>query len=95
MLEVLLIMSVIYACMYMPLRGKTFDMLTVSQQKKVQKSYTTYMKSRKGKQNPNMKVDEYLPILQKQAMTYLIMAVVILPIYIAVVALLYSPMFFK
>jgi hypothetical protein len=92
MLEAILIISIVYACMYMPLRGKTFDKLTPSQQQKVEKNYHRYLKTRKGKQTPNMRIEEYLPILQKQALTYLIMAIVILPIYILVVVFLYSKM---
>ena len=84
MLEVLLIMSIIYACLLMPLRGKTMQQLTPAQQERVIKNYQRYMKTRKGKQTPNMQIEEYLPILQKQAMTYVIMAIVIVPIYIYV-----------
>ena len=89
MLEVLLIMSIVYACMYMPLRGKDFNNLSPKQQSKVGKSFEQYKRTRKGKQTPDMRIEEYLPILQKQAITYLIMAIVILPIYIAAIFLLY------
>ena len=81
MLEVLLIASIIYACLLMPLRGKTFYQLNQAQQKRVEKNYRKYMNSRKGRQTPYMTIEQYLPILQKQALTYLIMAIVILPIY--------------
>jgi len=93
MLEVLLIMSIVYACMLMPLRGKTYQQLSVKQQEKVGKNYNRYMMSKKGKQTPNMSIEEYLPILQKQGLSYLIMAIVILPIYILVVTYIYSGMF--
>ena len=89
MLEVLLIMSIAYAIMYMPLRGKDFSHLTPKQQEKVEKNYTKYMKTRKGQKTPDMLVEDYLHILQKQAMTYVIMAIVLLPIYIFFVYLFY------
>ena len=92
MLEVLLIMSIVYACMFMPLRGKTFQQLSVKQQEKVGKNYNRYMISKKGKKTPDMSIEEYLPILQKQGLSYLIMAVVILPVYILVVTYIYSGM---
>ena len=82
MLEILLIMCIVYACMYMPLRGKAFSQLTPKQQQRVAKNYDRYMKSKKGRQNPGMKIEEYLPILQKQAVTFLIVGIVILPIYV-------------
>jgi len=93
MLEVLLIMSIVYACLYMPLRGKTLQQLSLKQQERVGKSFKTYMATKKGKKNPDMSIEEYLPILQKQGLTYLIVAIVILPIYIVVVSFVYSGMF--
>ena len=93
MLEALLIMSIVYACMYMPLRGKAFDSLTPGQLKKVEKNYKQYMKSKKGKQNPDMSIEDYFPIIQKQGLTYLIMALVVLPIYIIVLIMVYPGMF--
>ena len=90
MLEVLLIMSIVYACMLMPLRGKTFYDLTPKQQKRVEKNFNRYMRTRKGQQTPDMKIEEYLPILQKQALTYLIMAIVIFPIYILIIFSLFQ-----
>jgi len=93
MLEVLLILSIVYACLYMPLRGKTFQQLSPKQQKRAEKNFKTYMATRKGKKTPDMTIEEYLPILQKQGLTYLILAVVVLPIYILVVTFLYSGMF--
>ncbi|MCL2060025.1 MAG: hypothetical protein FWH01_13400 [Oscillospiraceae bacterium] len=76
----------------MPLRKKSFDTLTPKQLKTVDKNYTRYMKSRKGKQTPDMTIEEYLPIIQKQALTYLIMAAIVLPIYIIVLMVLYPQM---
>jgi len=93
MLEALLILSIVYACMFMPLRGKSFQQLSVKQQEKVGKNYNKYMTTKKGKQTPDMSIEEYLPILQKQGLTYLIMAIVILPIYILVVSYVYSGLF--
>ena len=93
MLEVLLIMSIVYACMYMPFRGKTLEQLSPKQQATVEKNFSRYMLTKKGKQNPNMSIVEYLPILQKQGLTFLIMAIIILPVYILVVVYLYSSMF--
>lgn len=91
MLEVLLIMSIIYACMLMPLRGKTFNQLSPGQQQTVGKNFSKYMNTKKGKQTPDLKIEDYLPILQKQALTYLIMAIVILPIYVLAIVFVYLP----
>ena len=89
MLEALLIFSIIYACSYMPLRGKIFSQLKPKQQKKVEKNYGKYMQTKKGKQTPDMTVEEYLPIIQKQGLTYLIMAIVVAPIYVLAVMFIY------
>jgi len=93
MLEALLIMSIVYACMFMPLRGKTYEQLSVKQQEKVGKNYSRYMITKKGKKTPDMRIEEYLPILQKQGLSYLIMGIVVLPIYILVVTYVYSGLF--
>ena len=93
MLEVVLIMCIVYACMYMPLRGKTLQQLSPKQQATVGKNFSKYMLTKKGKQTPNMSIEEYLPIIQKQGLTFLIMAVIILPIYVLIVMFLYSSMF--
>lgn len=89
MLEALLIVSIVYACMYMPLRGKDFSSLNPAQQARVEKSFSQYMRTKKGKQAPDMKIEEYLPVLQKQGLTYLIMAIVVLPIYLLAIFTLY------
>ena len=93
MFEALLAMSIVCACMYMPLRGKTYQQLSLGQQKRVEKNYNQYMRTRKGMQTPNMTIEDYMPIVQKQGMTYLIMAIVLLPIYVLIVMYLYSSMF--
>lgn len=82
MLEAILVVFIIYTCMQMPLRGKTFQQLTPKQQQLVEKNYQRYMVSGKGRQTPNMRIEEYLPILQKQAPMYLVGVVVVLIIYI-------------
>ena len=89
-----MIMSIVYAIQLMPIRGKSLHQLNPAQMKRVEKFFQIYMRTRKGKQTPNMQMEEYLPILQKQALRYLIMAIVILPVYVAVVLAIYSPMFF-
>jgi hypothetical protein len=94
MLEAILIMCIVYACQLMPLRGKTFYQLTPKQQQRVDKNFRTYMATKKGKLTPNMRIEEYLPILQKQAVTYLIMAIAMLPVYILAVFVVYLNMFF-
>ena len=93
MLEILLILSIFYACLFMPLRGKDFSQLTPAQQERVGRYYARFMRTRKGKRTPDMTVEKYLSVLQRQAITYLVMAIVILPVYIAFVAALYRPMF--
>jgi len=94
MLEILLIMSIVYACLYLPLRGKSFDQLSPKQQQRVESNFVKHMNTKKGKQNPSMTIQEYLPIIQKQGLTYLIMAIVILPIYVLAVMYIYSGLFF-
>ena len=94
MLEALLIMSIIYACLYMPLRGKEFSQLTPPQRQRVEKNYARFMKTRAGKKTPEMTVEDYLPTMQKQGLTYLVMAIVIAPIYVIIVASFYAAMFF-
>ena len=93
MLEAVLIMSIMYACMYMPLRGKTFEELTLAQQKRVEKAYNQYKKTKKGKQDTETSVADYLPNLQKLGKTYLIVASVLAPIYIVILVVLYPIMF--
>jgi len=93
MLEVLFILCIVYACMYMPLRGKTYEQLSAKQQERVGKNYDKFMATKKGQQTPNMSIQEYLPTLQKQGLTYLIIAIVILPVYFLVVSYVYSGMF--
>jgi len=93
MLEALLIMSIVYACLFMPLRGKNMYQLSPSQQKRVEKHFNQYMQTRKGKKTPYMQIEEYLPILQKQGLTYLIMAIVIFPIYILAIIFIYGNAF--
>ena len=93
MLEALLIMGIFYVCTLMPLRGKSFQQLTPKQLQTLEKHFNTYKRSKKGKQNPSMTNEEYLPIIQKQALNYLIMVAVILPIYLVVIATLYSQYF--
>ena len=92
MLEGILIACIVYACMLMPLRGKTFQQLKPSQQKTVEKNYLAYMKTKKGKQTPYMSIEEYLPILQKQALSYLIWAIAMVPIYFLAILILYPLM---
>ena len=93
MLEIMFILSVFYAITLMPLRGKSFQQLSPKQQANVTKKRDGYLRTRKGQQTPNMSVEEYLPIIQKQGLTFLILAIVLIPVYIAVLFLLYAPMF--
>jgi len=94
MLEILLIMFIYYSCTLMPLRGMQFSELTPKQLKRVEKHFAKYRRTSKGRQNPDMQIEEYFPILQKQAKTYLISAIVIAPIYLAFVFVIYPQMFF-
>ena len=89
MLEVLLIMFTVYACLLMPLRGKEFNQLTPKQQQRVEKHYRQYMFTLKGRKTPNLTIEEYLPILHKQAITYLIWAIVLFPLCICFEVLAY------
>ena len=89
MLEAVIIISIIYAAMLMPLRGKTFEQLSESQKQRVHNNYVKYMRTKKGMQTPNMTIVEYLPILQKQGLTYLIIAICVIPIYVLVIIFLY------
>jgi len=74
----------------MPLRGKELPELTHKQANRVGKNFEIYKASRKGRQNPDMTIEEYLPILQKQAITSLWAAIGLIPFYIWVVASFYS-----
>ena len=89
MLEAILIMSIVYACMLLPLRGKSFEQLSDAQKTRVQNNFKKYLTTKKGKETPNMTVEEYLPILAKQGIVYLIVAIVMIPIYILAVLFLY------
>ena len=93
MLEVFLIMSIIQACMLMPLRGKTIQQLNPTQIQRVEKNYYRYMQTRKGRKNPTMTIFDYLPILQKQALTHLITAIVILSLYALIVVFVWASIF--
>ena len=92
MLEGLLIVNIVYVCLLMPLRGKDFQQLNFRQQRRVRKSFMKYRNTRKGRKNPYMTEEEYLPILQKQGLTYLITAIIILPVYVFAIFALYTPM---
>ena len=93
MYEAILVMSIYYVCTLMPLRGKDFTQLTAKQQQRVYKQYQAYMASGKGKKTPQMQIQEYLPILQKRALTFLILAIILAVLYIFLIIFIYGPMF--
>ena len=82
MLEVLIIMSIVQACLLMPLRGKTMETLSEPQRDRVLKRFYKFMNTKKGRQNPNMTVEQFLPTLQKQGVAFLITAICLIPLYI-------------
>jgi len=63
MLEILLIFNIIYAIQFFPMRGKTPDMLTGDQKRRVHSEYQKFMRTRKGRRNPNFTIDEFYPSL--------------------------------
>jgi len=73
----------------MPLRNKSFDELSPAQQKRVNKYFATYKRG-KGRNNPNMTAEEYLPVLQTHAVRYLIGFFVGLPVYILLLMAIFS-----
>jgi len=73
----------------MPLKDKDFADLTPTQQKRVEKYFATYKRG-KGRNNPNITVEEYLPVLQAHAARYLIGFLVGLPFYILILIFLFS-----
>jgi hypothetical protein len=89
MLEFYLIKFVINVCLFMPLRGKTMDQLNHTQEQRLINHYIKYMKTKKGQATPDMTVEDYLPILQKQAISYLMGALIILPFYLIIIAIWY------
>ena len=93
MLEVLIIMSIVYAVMFMPLRGKPFAELSEPQKQKVHTYYVKYMRTRKGQKTPNLTIEEYLPLIQKSGLIYLIVALCAIPVYVLVLLYLYPAVF--
>jgi len=89
MLEIYLIKFIINVCLLMPLREKTMDQLNHTQEQRLINHYNKYMNTQKGQATPDMTVEEYLPILQKQAISYLIGALIILPLYLIIIAIWY------
>ena len=92
MLEILLILFIYQTCVYMPLRGKQLEQLSPKQKQRVAKAYNKHMKSKKGRQMPDMTIEDFLPTLQKQGRASLIGAIVLFPIYILAIVFLYLPM---
>jgi|GEM_PF-1426165 len=88
MLEIALIYLIVKVAQIFPLRGKTPDMLSEAQKQRVHKEYQAFMRTRKGRKNPNMTIDEYYPILQKNGLTLLICLLIILPLYLLVFVLI-------
>jgi len=92
MLEAVFILSIYYAITLMPLRGKTLSQLNPKQQQRVEKQFLAYMRTRKGQQTPNLRMEEYLLTLQKQGLQYLIAAIVIPPIWLLFALFVYPQM---
>lgn len=91
MLEALIIISLVYAFMLFPLRGKTVEQLNEKQLKTLERNFESYKRSRKA--DPNMTKENYLPILQKQAVKYLILALCLIPVYILIIVFIYPTLF--
>jgi len=86
MLEVILIVSLINACLNMPLRGKTIATLSDGQRQRMQRLHEKYMMSSKGRSRP-MTAEEFLKSQQRQGLGWLITFLVLLPIYVGVMFL--------
>ncbi len=86
MLEAMIFLCLYYAATLFPLRGKELSNLTPAEMAKVQKQYIAYTRRRKYK---DISMEEFYPKLQKQGMTYLIIGLIMIPVYIAVLAFVY------
>ena len=75
LLEIGMILMIVDICKILRLKGKTFEQFTPAQQKYAGKFFAKYMKTRKGKKNPGMTINEYLPILQKIGLQYIIFVI--------------------
>jgi hypothetical protein len=88
MLEALLITCLVYGIRFMPFRGKSYMELSEKQRKILQEMHTKYMRTKKGQQTL-MTEESYLSVIQKNALTYLIMGIVLIPIYVVIVIYIY------
>ena len=73
---------IIYAFSFISLSGKTLELLTTNQRKRVEMHFNWYMESRKGKQNPNMTLEEYLPIKKRDAYIFIVVEIIALLVFI-------------
>ncbi|MDR3021175.1 MAG: hypothetical protein LBU60_00645 [Clostridiales bacterium] len=97
MFEGMLIVCWIYACLFLPMKGKNIAELSDKQSLRLDNSYKRYKTrmDRKLSRNTQAKVmtkEEYLISLGKQGLTYLIFGIILIPIYILVIVFLYPRM---
>lgn len=71
MCEIMIIFSLYYSIVLMPLRGKNFIDLTDSQLARLEKEHSKYLRSMRGRRNP-MSSEQFLKVLQDRALIYLI-----------------------
>ncbi|MCL2521957.1 MAG: hypothetical protein FWE36_03755 [Erysipelotrichales bacterium] len=88
MFEILIVICFYNAFKFMPLRKKSYKELSQQQYLMLQKQYSKYSKTRKGKNNPR-KIESYFIDLQKQAMVYLIMGISLIVIYIPLLIIIF------
>ena len=89
MLEALVIMFLIAAIKNMPLRGKTLDQLSEKQREKLEKNFSKQKNMKKSKLAPDMTLEGFLPVAQKQGLSSLIGFFVTLALWVLVLLYVY------
>ncbi|MCL2798569.1 MAG: hypothetical protein FWD58_11085 [Firmicutes bacterium] len=87
MFEALLIMSFVYAGLYLPFRGKTLNQLSESQLARLRKQYARYVIQCDRKGKPYVLEEQYISKLGTQGLIYLVVALIMVPVYIGVLFL--------
>ncbi|MCL2540124.1 MAG: hypothetical protein FWE53_01665 [Firmicutes bacterium] len=79
--------SVTFTCLFFPLRKKNLKELSPKQKKMAGQSFDRFKNSKKGKKTPDLKIEQYLPILAKRGKKYLIVSIVFAVYLIAAIGL--------
>ena len=92
-LELFLILNIIFAILFMPLRGKTFDELSEKKQKRLERGLYNYKRTKKGENHQDMTAYDYLPILQKRGLSSLIWAICLFAVCLLLWIFVYPAIF--